>query len=438
MPIKKTHTVKPGDRISYIASDNNLTAQDIIDATPAVFTPYRNEQTDILLTAGTINQGEVLLRPGDILNIPTGEVDQLAEIQAIKADAEDDLTIFIDRKKCPLPHKFSLKTYFDACARSFNITYPHDPNIKNPSYKIDPAEFKTKGLPSMLIYIGNDPVLTGEIEVPSNAITATSSTQTLGGRSSTFLLQKSDKLPTIQTEFIDMKLDQIFKIVTGAYRLKLEIADNVDIGEAFAKAEWADSEKPYSFLSRLARERSALVSDTGNGACLLHKYTNADPVANFVINQDFIEKIGAGLKFLGIQGLEFTFDTSNIMGNYIGKTSTPDDQNITETVESKVLKQLSVKILSFQDADAVSLPNMTAWEEQKTIREFYNNIIPYPSWLNPNTGKRWRTGDTITIEVPEAYISKPVLMLVKECEYTGDTGDKRIAILKLLPIGVYE
>ncbi len=438
MPIKKIHIVVPGDRITYIASDNNVTTQEIIDASPAVFTPFRNSETDRLLADETLNQGEVLLRVGDILNIPTGAIDQLAEIKNIKADNEDDLLIMIDGKKCPLPHRFKMSEYFDACSRSFNIVYPHDPNIKNPAYKIDHEEFKTKGLPQILIYIGSEPILTGEIEIPSNAITPTSSTQSLGGRSATFLLQKSDKPESMQTEFIDMTLDDIAGVVTRIFRIPLIIGDNVEIGEPFAKAMWEDSENPYTFLSRLARERSAIVSDTGRGECLIHKYVKADPVANFVINTDFLKKIDSGLKFLGVQGLTFTFDTSKIYGSYTGKTQTTDDQNLIETVESRILKQLSTKILSFQDADSVNLKSMTEWEEQKTVREFYDNTIPYPSWINPNTGKLWKTGETITVEVPEAGLKKPIEMLIKEIDRDGTTGDSRIAVLKLLPIGVYE
>jgi|GEM_PF-2974484 len=431
MPIKKTYIVKAGDRISRIAAVEQVSVQSIIDATPAVFTEFRKQQTNELIAAGTINNGEVLLFIGDVLNIPTGLVDAISKIQTVKADAADDLTIFIDGKKCPLPHNYEDIEYFDACSPSFNIVYPHDPDLKNPAYKVDHLTFKEKGLPEIIIYIGDDPVLTGSIETPSNSITIASSTQTLSGRGNTLLLEKSDMRQSIQKEFIDMKLDEIAKIVCNAYSIELEIGENVEIGEAFPKVERTDTEKPFTLISRLARERESIVSYTGEGKCLIRKYVKTDPVANFSIDQEFIE-------FLGVQGLTFTFDTRNVFGEYIGKTQDVDNQNLIETVESRILKQQSVKITDYNDADSITLKSMTQWEEQKTIRDFYNNEIPYPAWLNPKSGTRWKTGETISIVAKEAGIPDPVLMLIKEIKRTGTTGDTRIANLKLLPVEVYE
>lgn len=437
MSIKATYTVKPGDRISSISAWFNVESGQIIDATPEVFTAYRNNLTNELLADSTLDPGEVLLYAGDILNIPDGLIDEITKSITVKADSEDDISIFIDRKKCPLPHDFKFTEYFDACSDSFNMIYPHEPDIKNPAYKIDPNKFKDTGLPEMLIYIGNDPVLTGKIEIPANSITVSSSTQTLAGRNNTFLLEKSDPFPAMQKDFHNMKLDEIAQTVCKFYSITVEIQDDIEIGEAFKKATINDTEKPFMFLSRLARERSLTVGNTGEGKFLIHKYKKADPVAFFDIDQNFLDKIGKGLKFLGLSGLEFVFDTSDVYGSYVGKTATPDNQNLTETVSSNILKQQSVKITSYSDADALTLKSTTEWEEQKTIRNFYNNTIPYPSWLNPNIGKRWKTGDTILIRSKDANIPNPVEMLIKQIDFNAPPSDVRIAILKLLPIGVY-
>lgn len=430
MPIKAQYKVVSGDRMSFIAVDFKVGVQEIVTATPDIFTPERIAKSNQLIADGTINPGEMLIFAGEILNIPTGFIDEAGEIQTIKADTEDELTIQIDGKKCPLPHEFTFIEYFDTCSDSFNIIYPHDPEIQDPAYKVDPEDFKTKGLPEIKLFIGPDPVLVGNIEVPANKITINSSTQTLAGRSKTFLLEKSDPLPTIQREFIKQDLKQIATVVCNSYSIGLEITDNVDIGEAFPKATMEDSEKPYSFLGRLSRERSAIVSKTGVGRCLITKAESTEPVANFKINGDF-------LKFIGVQGLEFTYDTMNLFGQYIGKAQTPDDQNLTETVKSQVLLQQSIKNIDFNDADSITLRSMTEWEEQKQVREFYKNSIPYPDWLNPNTGLRWKTGQIITIESAEAGIIKPQEMLIRQINFNKTSGDKRTATLAFIPVEVY-
>lgn len=441
MPIKDTYKVRSGNRITRIATNYNVTTQNIIDANPQIFTPARIAETNRLIGDEVFPPGEVLIFAGEILNIPTGFVDELGDEQTIRVDAADELTILIDGKKCPLPHKFELIEYFDTCSDSFSITYPYEPSIKNPAYRININDFKTKGLPQIKIYIGEDPVLTGEIEIPSNQITPSATTQTIGGRSRTFLLEKSDVMPSIQREFIDLNLLEIAQLVTRPYSIDTIISEQVDIGDIFPKVNIEDNEKPYIFIARLARERSAIVSKTATGKSFITKAVVSDPVANFkieVAGKNIGARTGGKLfEFIGVQSLEFTFDTTSIFGTYIGKGQTTDDQNLTETVASKVLLQQSVKIISFQDADNKNLGNLTAWEEQKAVREFYKNAIPFPDWLNPNNGRRWSAGETITLEALEAGIEEPIEMLVRFVEFIKDVNDKRIAVLNLIPIGVY-
>ena len=124
MAIKGTYTVKSGDRITYIATWFNVTTQEIVNANPAIFTANRLAESNKLIAAGTIFPGELLIYPGEILDIPTGLLDQISEDQVVKADSDDDLTIYIKGKKCPFPDNFQFIEYFDTCSDSFSMTYP--------------------------------------------------------------------------------------------------------------------------------------------------------------------------------------------------------------------------------------------------------------------------------------------------------------------------
>ena len=438
MPIKDIYTVKTNDRVSRIAANYKVTVSEIQSANPQIFTPARIAETNRLIADQTLNPGELLVFNGEQLNIPTGFIDELGEEQTIRVDADDELTIIIDGNKCPLPHEFRFTEYFDTCSDSFEITYPYNPNLQNPAYRVDINNFRTKGLPQIKLYIGEDPVLTGEIEIPANKITPASVTQTIGGRSKTYLLEKSDILPDIPREFLKLTWDEIAQVLTNPYSVGLEISDNVDLSEPFDKVTADDKEKPFFFLSRLARERSAILGKTGTGKLLIHKAVKSDPVANFKIEvQGDKLRIGTANQFIGVQGLEFSFDTSALFGQYIGKTATTDDQNLTSTVQSKVLKQQSVKITNFSDASEKTIDNMTEWEEQKAVREFYKNAIPFPSWINPNNGIRWKTGQFVTFQAVEAGIELPQLMLIRQIEFSRDNNDSRIAVLNLIPSEVY-
>lgn len=414
--IKTQYTVKKDDTTSQIAKNYNVTTQQIIDANPDVFTPDRPQDGSLIF-------------PGDVFNIPTGQLDELKQIQAIKADSEDELTILIDNVKCPIPYDFELIEYFDACSNSFSFSYPFNPKLKNPAYKINIDDFKTKGLPSCKIYIGSEPSINGSIEVPANKITATNTIQTLAGRNGTFLLEKSDIFPSLDREYLNLTLEEFANIVASKYGIGVEVQSGLNISEPFEKIELEDNEKPFASISRLARERSCILSNTGDGKLLIHKTEQSEPVAHFKIDRDF-------LKFLGVPELEFVFDTRTLYGHYQGKTTTTDDQNLIENVKSKNLVQQSIKITDFSDANNKTLGPMTEYEEQKAVREFYKNVIPFPSWLNPNTGKKWKGGQTITLEVADGNV-KTAIMLIRSITFTKNPNNVKVANLNLIPEGVY-
>jgi len=416
MLIKTQYKVKKDDTVSAIAKNYSVTVQEIISVNPNIFTPDRPQDGS-------------LIYPDEILNIPSGVVDELKQAQIIKADAEDELTILIDNAKCPLPHEFEFVDIFDSCSDNFNITYPFDPKLKNPAYKINVDDFVTKGLPGIKLYIGNDPVLTGSIEVPSNAVTPSAVTQALAGRSATFLLEKSDILPSIEREYLNLKLKDLADIVAGAYGISVEIQSGLDISEPFPKVTIEDNEKPFFFLARLCQERNCILGKTGQGKLLIHKAVNSEPVANFKIDNNFLD-------FIGAQSLEFSFDTRELYGQYQGKTSTPDNQDLTATVKSKFLLQQSIQIKNYSDAEENTLKSMTEWEEQKAIRGMYKNAIPYPDWLNPNTGKRWKTGQLVTIESTEAGLAIKTL-LIRSIRFLQSADDRKTAVLNLMPVGGY-
>lgn len=428
MAIKKIHTVKDGENVSLIASNYQVTVSDIVSANPNIFTASRKAKSDAAIVAGDLVPGGLLIYPGEVLKIPTGAIDDIAQKQAIKADNVDDLAIFIGGKKCPNPNNFVFIEYFDTCSDSFQIDFPYATGKR--LYDVDPENFIKLGLPSIKIYIGEDPALTGEIEKIGQSMSASSSTQSLGGRTKTRLLEKSETLPNIQVDFIDLKLDAITKIFCASHGLNVVVESGISVGDKFDKVTRADNEKPFTFISKLARERKLIVSNTKEGDCLLRKAIDKTPVARFNINADFID-------FLGVANLQFEFDTTNIFGNYIGKAQTDDNDSATATTSSKVIAERSVKRIGLKDSTENQLQSLIEREEQKSLREFYKNTIPFPSWIIPGLGRRWRTGDVITLIAPEAGIKIEKKLIIKQINFQQDSADKRIAVLKVIPIEVY-
>lgn len=428
MAIKTLHTVREGENVALLASNYQVTVTDITSANPNIFTQARYDKSNAAIAGGTLVPGGLLVYPGEVLKIPTGSIDDLAQKQAIKADNTDDLAIFINSQRCPNPNTFTFTEYFDTCSDSFQMTFPYGPGKR--LYDIDPDNYKTKGLPPIKIYIGEDPALSGEIEKIGQALSPSSSTQSLGGRAKTRLLEKSQIMPNVQVDFLNLRLDEIANIVCGSHGVKVQIESGVDVGTAFDKATRGDNEKPFTFLSKLARDKKLIISNTPEGDCLIRKAVASSPVARFQVDEDFLD-------FLGVESLNFEFDTTKIFGSYIGKTQTDDDDNASATAPSKFIAETSVRRFNFKDASNAELQGLAEREEQKSVRDFYKNTIPYPSWINPGNGKRWKTGEIITLISVGAGIKTEKRLLIRQIDFNLDNNDKKTASLTCIPEEVY-
>lgn len=349
-------------------------------------------------------------------------VDQIRREKLLDADNER-FSILINEKRILPPESFTFNEYFDACSNSFEVeNYPNEPN--NTDLSLTPG-----GLEPVSINILGDAVLIGNVEIPSYIITPESSSISFSGRNATRLLEKSALPENVQREFKNMSLKNIAIIVCNAFNLDVEIGSGVDVSRVFKRATYKDSQTAYAFLSRLCKEVGAVLSNTGVGRPIIRKSSIGNPVAKFDIDAQFIS-------FLGIEGIVINYDTTKIYGKYIGKTQTPKKTLHKSTKTSTIIEENSVKYLTFDDSTGGTLKKMVETAEKKGIREFYTNSIPYPSWINPQNGKRWKAGDTIVVGAIEAHIDNKEV-LINRVEFKSNPGSE-VALLYFIPVETYE
>jgi prophage tail gpP-like protein len=348
-------------------------------------------------------------------------VDQIRSEKQLESDA-DRIAIYIAGEKIPLPSTFVYNEYFDACSDSFELGgYPKE--------AIDKVlDLQPGGLDPIAISIAGENVLNGKIEILAPSITADGTLLSFSGRNQTYILSKSSLPRGIQREFKNLSLKNIATIVCNAFKLDVEIESNVNFNFKFKRATCKDSDSAYAFLSRLCKEVGAVLTNTYDGRPLIRKSTFGNPVANFDLNREFI-------KFLGIQGISSTYDTTKLHGEYVGKTQTPRSSKNVSVAKSQVIDEISVKYLSFDDSTSGSLPNMVKTAEKKVLREFFATSIPYPSWINPETGKRWKTGDTVVVDAVNAYIEEKEL-LINQIAFKSDESAE-VAELFLKSVEAY-
>jgi prophage tail gpP-like protein len=348
-------------------------------------------------------------------------VERIRNEKLLNADNER-LSILISGKKILVPESFTFTEYFDACSDSFEIE--HYPKEKNSVLNLVPG-----GLEKIQISILGEGVLSGNVEIISTNVTQQEKSISFSGRNSTRILEKSALPENIQREFVGMSLADIARVVCSAFNLDVSIDSGVNSKQKFERATYEDSQSAYDFLSRLCLEVGAVLTNTNDGRPLITKAKFGNPVAKFDIDNEFI-------KFLGIEGISTTYDSTKLFGTYIGKTQTPKSTINKSTAKSKVITENSIKYLNFDDSTAGTLKNMVATAERKAVREFFENSIPYPSWLNIKSGERWKTGQTIVINATGAYIDNQEVLITK-IEFKK-MPDSEIALLYFKPVETYQ
>ena len=334
----------------------------------------------------------------------------------------DRLSILIGGKKILAPEDFTFNEYFDACSNSFEVG--HYPIAKDNGLSVEPG-----GLETAQISIIGEGVLIGNVEILSPSITQTEKSISLSGRSSTRLLEKSALPQNIQREFKTMTLSQIAVTVCSAFNLDVSIDKTINANVKFKRPTYTDTETAYSFLSRLCKEAGFVLTDTNDGRPFITRATFGNPVAKFELDNEFV-------KFLGIEGISTTYDTTKLHGTYIGKSQTPKSVLNTSTVKSSVIEEDSFVFMTFGNSTGGTIKKMIQTAEKKVIRQFFNNSIPYPSWVNPKNGERWKTGQTIVINATDVYITNKEVLITR-IEFKK-TPNAEIALLYFKPVETYE
>jgi prophage tail gpP-like protein len=339
----------------------------------------------------------------------------------LNADNER-LSIRIDGKKILPPEDFTLTEYFDACSSSFEIgNYPIS---KTSGLSLEPG-----ALEKVQISIIGEGVLSGNVEIISPSITQSSKSISFSGRSSARLLEKSALPDSVKREFPDMSLKTICNLVCSSLGLDISVDTGLDASFKFKRATYKDDESAYSFLSRLCKEAGFVLTDTTDGRPFITKSSIGNPVAKFELDDQFI-------KFLGIDSISTTYDTTKLFGTYIGKTQTPKSTLNKSTAKSSVITEPSVIFLNFDDSTGGTLKSMVATAEKKAIREFFDNAIPYPSWLNPKSGERWKVGQTIVINAKDVFFDNKEVLITK-IEFKKDSNSE-VALLYFKPVETYQ
>ena len=244
-----TYTAKQGDTFELVSRKMFGTANEtgkIRSSNPSLSEPF---------TAGSV------------LFIPSP-----AKLNTVTAN-EDVVTVLIDRKEFKYFSNVEFFMSFDSFD-SVSITAPFDPDNK---------EFRETFIPfsyaSVDLYIGNTLMFSGTQMGLTPQISPDSKVVILEAYAKCAVINDSNMpISSYPIELRGLKLDRIAAEVCKPF--PFTVTKDTDIGATFETVAIKHSDKIYSFLVQLCKQRDLILSNDSNGDLLITKAVNSTSVAS--------------------------------------------------------------------------------------------------------------------------------------------------------------
>jgi prophage tail gpP-like protein len=167
----------------------------------------------------------------------------------------DDVRLIIGSREYTGWKEISISRSLTEGASSFDIAVSERWAGRGAAWQVTPFDPAT-------VYIGDDVVLTGFVERYQPSYDAQDHGVRIGGRSLTCDLV--DCMPDVGTgQFSGYKLDAIATTVCGYFGIGVQV--ECDVGDPLTDATMEKTETAFSFLEKLARLRSVLLTDDEAG-----------------------------------------------------------------------------------------------------------------------------------------------------------------------------
>lgn len=427
--MSEIYTVQEGDTIEDLAIQfYGLPTESII---------IINANPLIHLQANQIFEGQELIIP-DILEVAAGELEQ--------DTGNDDVQINIDGVDFDAFLGFSLKRTIDLAADTFTFSIPWKPDDEQLKETFRPFKYRR-----VEIRIGGVLKFTGTMVRALPDTEVDNRTLKVSGYSTCGVLNDSNLPINVAHNFKDSTLFEICKLV--ARPLNVFVRDSVgDLTTLFAEEEAEggilsgatdfvtdlisptkepfeetdikNTDKIYSFISKLAKKKGILLSSDKFGHLVLQKATSEKAKFTFEEGQPGIVKITAN--YSGQKG--FTSFTGILKGDNKEEVT----ENDSFTIDNPIMKGVSPRPLVFE-TDLLEEGGIATATDAK-MRRSLANIVSYDAefkgWRDPD-GEFWNDNQRINIKYPGVMIYNTTEFLIKSVSLVMDK-DKKITKMSLV------
>jgi prophage tail gpP-like protein len=301
---------------------------------------------------------------------------------------------------------------FDTCS----ITAPFDHKNSDFIEAFVPFSFA-----NVDIYINDDLVFSGVQMGVNPSIDGDQKTVVLEAYTRCAVLNDSCvPISAFPLELRGLKFDAIAQNVIQAFPFSIE--KNVDVGNVFESASIKPTDKIFSFLIGLARQRDLILSNTKNGDLLITRANDAPAIANLFDDLAPLISISAA------------HNQQNFYSDYTAILPIDPTSKVKPayfTAKNSLLTNC-LRVNNFPANDAKNGEEMTIAKSRRA-RGLANSIsfTVGLSTIYNDKNSLYKAGDYITLFAPSVMINKKTKLLIKSVVYTL-TANARSCVLNLV------
>jgi prophage tail gpP-like protein len=323
-------------------------------------------------------------------------------------DVKNIVTLVVDGKEYGGWKSVNIQAGIERCARSFSLAVTRSwPGASSLLKKISPFD-------SCEIYIGNDLVLTGDVDETPVSYSADDISVSVNGRSKTARLVDCAALND-PGQWSGLKVEKIAAALASVYSVKV-LAD-VSTGSAIDDHQILQGETAFESIDRLLQLRQLLATDTAKGELLLTQAGSRHSGASLVLGENILT---------GSAPLDFKEVYSEIIcKGQRSATETEDDSDealpalLTESsavaYDSQVPYRRVTVIKQSGQADAATCRDQVQYEKQYRRARALAASYTTHGWRRID-GKLWLPNELVRVVDP--VIGYDLDLLIVELSYS--------------------
>ncbi|MCL2381357.1 MAG: LysM peptidoglycan-binding domain-containing protein [Treponema sp.] len=365
--------------------------------------------------------GSPIIHVGDTLIIPANETarsDSIHTETIVLANGEQDVSIKIDGKNFTGFTSYELTLSYDSFD-TFSFQAPYSNAMKELQTAITPFTFKP-----CEIYYDGALILRGNLLTPDPELTGVSGEITLQGYPVCGILNDCAVPPTnypLQVMGINMR--GIAEAACEPYNIPV-IFDG-DIGPEFTEVSIEPTEKIMSFLTKLAKQRNLLFTNTPRGELLF--FTPKDKKAFVFFTEGTLPMLSLTSKFTAQEFYSHITGFSKTAAEYPSFSYTLENRYL---INKGIMRHHSIIV---DDAENLSdLQNAVEAYGGRMFADCVSYELECDTHHN-NDGGRFQKGMTVCIHAPTAMITRETNFTARKITFTRTTEGKKSKINLVLP-----